>query len=194
MTPQWRQHTRTRNPFHQGSRIRMFDEFGIDGLYDSGYEVAEGYLAVKDHGEFLFQPVYCWVMVESVDLGFVWGLRWRARRRSGPIYSYIHDASQLGCIRQRQKHGVQNQTRSRWTKKIGGPARARRADGNQELLTVAPPMGAPRTDSVHSICHKEQITPPNAQSEGPTFAPLKHTPYESHRVQRLLGGHVELQA
>lgn len=121
MTPQWHQHTRTRNPFHRGSRVRMFNEFGVDGLYDSGYEVAEGYLAVKNHGEFLFQSFYCWVMVDSVDVRLVWGLRWRKRHRSNSVDSYIHDASQRGCIWQRQKHGVQSQTRSRWTKEDRWP-------------------------------------------------------------------------
>lgn len=120
MTPSWHQHTRTRNPFHQGSRIRMLNEFGIDGLCDSGYEVSEGYLVVKNHGEFLFQSFCCLVMVESVDLRLLWGLRWREQHRSGPVDNYIHDASQLGCIRQRQEHGVQSQTRSRLTRKIGG--------------------------------------------------------------------------
>ena len=71
MTPQWHQHMRTRNPGHRGSRIRMFDEFGIDGLHDSGNEVAEGYLAVPNCREFLFQSFYCWVMVESIELRLV---------------------------------------------------------------------------------------------------------------------------
>ena len=71
MTPRWHQRMRTRNPFHQGSRIRMFDEFSIDGLHNSRYKVPEGYLSVKNHGEFLFQSFYCWVMVESVDLRLV---------------------------------------------------------------------------------------------------------------------------
>jgi len=49
----------------------MFDEFSIDGLHNSRYKVPEGYLSVKNHGEFLFQSFYCWVMVESVDLRLV---------------------------------------------------------------------------------------------------------------------------
>jgi hypothetical protein len=52
----------------------MFDEFGIDGLYDSGYEVPKVYLAVINHRQLLFQSFYCRVMVESVDLMLLWGL------------------------------------------------------------------------------------------------------------------------
>jgi hypothetical protein len=84
----------------------MFDKFGVDGLHDSGYEVAEGYLAVRDHREFLFQPLYCWLMVESIDLRLVREMGWRKQHQSGPVDNYIHDASQRGCIRQRQEHGV----------------------------------------------------------------------------------------
>ena len=49
----------------------MFDEFGIDGLYNSRYKVSEGYLPFKNHRKFLFQSFHCWLMVESVDLGLV---------------------------------------------------------------------------------------------------------------------------
>lgn len=49
----------------------MLDKFGINGLHDSRYEVAEGYLPVKDHGELLFQLFYCRLMVESIDLRLV---------------------------------------------------------------------------------------------------------------------------
>ena len=98
----------------------MFYKFGVDRLCDSGHEVAEGYLAVRDHGEFLFQSLYCWFMVKSVDLRLVMGVSWWEQHRSGPVDNYIHGASKRGCIRQRQEHGVQSKTRSRWTKKIGG--------------------------------------------------------------------------
>lgn len=86
----------------------MFDKFCVDGLYDSGYEVAEGYLAVRDDGEFLFQPLYYWFMVKSVDLRLVRGVSWREQHRSKPVDNYIHGASQRGCIRKRQEHGVQS--------------------------------------------------------------------------------------
>jgi hypothetical protein len=49
----------------------MFDKLGIDRLHDPRHEVAEGYLSVGDHKEFLFQPFYCRVMVKSVDLRLV---------------------------------------------------------------------------------------------------------------------------
>ena len=76
----------------------MFDEFGVYGLHNSRHEFAEGYLSVKDRRELLFQLFYCRLMVESVELRLVWGLGWWGRRRSRPIDSYIHDASQRGCI------------------------------------------------------------------------------------------------
>lgn len=177
MTPQWHQHARTRNPFHRGSRIRMFDKFSIDRLYDSAYEVAEGYLAIMDHGELLFQSFCCRFMVEPIYLRLGRGLSWREQHRSDPVDNYIHDASQRGCIEQRQKHGAQSETRSRWTKKIGGSARARRT-GRRESNTS---HGCSSSVGGRYVIRSEQ-----RHLTHRILVLLKRTLYESHRFQSSL--------